>query len=129
MQTRVSCGSWCPPVAPSVPDFPQLNTLASLLSCLICQKVQGRRPQRGPGEWVGLQGWGSRVTHTGLSLGTLPVHFGQRSGGLWLPYGSPEPTARLSWLRRVFSPQLGKHLCLLEVPPGLVTVSPQLHRW
>lgn len=33
-----------------VPDFPQLGTLASLLSRLICQKVQGKSRRRGPGE-------------------------------------------------------------------------------
>ncbi|XP_015991587.2 collagen alpha-1(XX) chain [Rousettus aegyptiacus] len=31
-----------------VPDFPQLGTLAGLLSRLICQKVQGKSRQRGP---------------------------------------------------------------------------------
>ncbi|XP_070103361.1 collagen alpha-1(XX) chain [Equus caballus] len=32
----------------SVQDFPQLGTLAGLLSRLICQKVQGRSPRGGP---------------------------------------------------------------------------------
>lgn len=34
----------------NVQDFPQLSTLAVLLSRLICQQVQGRRPHSGPGE-------------------------------------------------------------------------------
>lgn len=34
----------------NVQDFPQLGTLSGLLSRLICQKVQGRSPRRGPGE-------------------------------------------------------------------------------
>lgn len=41
----------------SVQDFPQLGTLAGLLSRLICQKVQGRSPRGGPGEqWVVMRG-------------------------------------------------------------------------
>ncbi|KAI4538288.1 hypothetical protein MG293_011691 [Ovis ammon polii] len=32
----------------NVQDFPQLGTLSGLLSRLICQKVQGRSPRRGP---------------------------------------------------------------------------------
>lgn len=43
----------------SVQDFPQLGTLAGLLSRLICQKVQGGSPRRGPGEpWAVTQGQG-----------------------------------------------------------------------
>lgn len=38
----------------SVQDFPQLGSLAGLLSRLVCQKVQGRRPRRGPGERAGV---------------------------------------------------------------------------
>ncbi|KAJ1077074.1 hypothetical protein K5549_021222 [Capra hircus] len=34
----------------NVQDFPQLGTLSGLLSRLICQKIQGRSPRRGPGE-------------------------------------------------------------------------------
>uniref|UniRef100_A0A452EF80 Collagen alpha-1(XX) chain n=1 Tax=Capra hircus TaxID=9925 RepID=A0A452EF80_CAPHI len=32
----------------NVQDFPQLGTLSGLLSRLICQKIQGRSPRRGP---------------------------------------------------------------------------------
>lgn len=40
----------------NVQDFPQLSTLAGLLSRLICQKVQSKTPRQGPGEQAG-GGW------------------------------------------------------------------------
>lgn len=56
----------------NVQGFPQLGTLAGLLSCLICQKVQGR--SRAPGERrVGEAGQGPP-----LLAAALPGHFGQR---------------------------------------------------
>ncbi|XP_039092869.1 collagen alpha-1(XX) chain [Hyaena hyaena] len=53
----------------NVQDFPQLGTLAGLLSCLICQKVQGR--SRAPGERrVGEAGQGPPCTPTADALFT-----------------------------------------------------------
>lgn len=49
-----------------VQDFPQLSTLAGLLSRLVCQQVQGRSPRPGPGE---LSDGGSRAGHLCLKPG------------------------------------------------------------
>lgn len=57
----------------NVQDFPQLRTLAGLLSRLICQKVQGRSLHRGPGERAG----GGRGRGRPRSL---TRRFGQKAG-------------------------------------------------
>lgn len=60
----------------NVQDFPQLGTLAGLLSRLICQKVQGG--SRGPGE-RGHPRW----------LRPCPATLGKGRGRLWPLDGTP----------------------------------------
>jgi hypothetical protein len=72
----------------NVLDFPQLATLAGLLSRLICQKVQGRNLSKGPGE-----GQLSR---------------GRGTGRLWLLHGLP---GQLSTALRGLQPPPGTSVC------------------
>uniref|UniRef100_A0A8C0X4W2 Collagen alpha-1(XX) chain n=1 Tax=Castor canadensis TaxID=51338 RepID=A0A8C0X4W2_CASCN len=73
----------------NVLDFPQLATLAGLLSRLICQKVQGRNLSKGPGEGEApLEGPASSMELQNLTSSTeylisvLPVYEGGVGEGL-----------------------------------------------
>lgn len=61
----------------NVQDFPQLRTLAGLLSRLICQKVQGRSLRGGSGEQAGGDRKGSRPRSQPRLA--LSGHFGRRN--------------------------------------------------
>lgn len=71
----------------NVQDFPQLGTLAGLLSRLICQQVQGRSPRGGSGEQAGGDATGSRPRSRPRQA--LSGHFGQRNRD-WLLKELPE---------------------------------------
>lgn len=91
----------------NVQDFPQLSTLAGLLSRLICQKVQGRRLRGVPGEWAG----GDHAHSPASPIWTLWAE----EQGLAPLRNSPNPLAALfPWLLGGLQPPPGEHLSFLE---------------